>query len=430
MPSLRYLAAGIAMTLAATMTPALAAPTPAASGTLLVADVVIEQRRVVPIGTDHASPWGNVLIEDGVASLGGQVGTFLRRGLAVTSIGPGTQDAVQMTFPEGSLVMQASGTWFGPDEAAVVGGTGRYAGARGSASVTYSGAVSRWEFTLLDGSGAASDSQPTVLEYPRELVELDRISLAAEGSTVGNQARTIGRLLDDSGIVADYTSTSTVVQDLADGRERRAVHAMFDFRGGSLIVNGMIVAGSGALPGASAQYAVSGGTGVFAGVSGIAEYLPGGAAISDVWRFTLFGLDPDADARTIGPAHQEQTRYIRTLASGTAGGDVGDIVAAGGWLRSGAAPRAHWWVSAQVVGTTRDLGGVIAQDLLSFVQYSWGADKVFVLGVARTSPQDGPRIPTTRAVIGGLGAYVGASGAVTMRPKAPRQWRTTIDLLL
>jgi hypothetical protein len=31
-------------------------------------------------------------------------------------------------------------------------------------------------------------------------------------------------------------------------------------------------------------------------------------------------------------------------------------------------------------------------------------------------------------VIGGLGAYAGASGTVTMTPTKPRQWRTTFDV--
>ena len=44
---------------------------------------------------------------------------------------------------------------------------------------------------------------------------------------------------------------------------------------------------------------------------------------------------------------------------------------------------------------------------------------------SRTGTAGGPAAPVERAVIGGMGAYAGVAGTVTMTPTKPRQWRTT-----
>ena len=70
------------------------------------------------------------------------------------------------------------------------------------------------------------------------------------------------------------------------------------------------------------------------------------------------------------------------------------------------------------------------QTLLSFMQYSWGAsDRLLVLGLAQTGPSDGPVAPVDRAVIGGLGAYVGYSGSVSLTPVSAGRWRTTYHVM-
>ena len=172
----------------------------------------------------------------------------------------------------------------------MLGGTGRFAGARGSAAVAIDGGTQVWTITILPQRGV-DPTATTVREYPRELLSTSRIPLAPEGSTVGNLTQTMGVLIgDDSATAADYSAISTVVEDLPEDRERRQVQAMFEFGDGSIMVNAMIVAQRSALPTTPVAYAISGGTGAYSGTAGVAEYVPGNGVGADRWRFTFFGL--------------------------------------------------------------------------------------------------------------------------------------------
>lgn len=419
----RILIAALATALVASAAPAAAlSPVPAQE---LVVKVAIDERRVVPIGIDRGADWGDVLLESGTATAKGLgKGTYLRRGIAFGSQRLGTQDTFQISFPQGNLVFQAPGFWFGPSEAALLGGTGRFAGARGSAAVTVDGGTQQWTITILPNRGV-DPSATTVREYPRELVSTSRITLAPEGSTVGNLTQTMGVLIgDDSATAADYSAISTVVEDLPNDRERRVVQAMFEFGDGSIMVNAMIVAQRGALPTTPVAYAISGGTGAYSGTAGVAEYVPGNGVGADRWRFTFFGLTDKAVPVALKPATQVETRYAQLITSGTANGGVGDLVLAGGWWRSGKAPRDEWAVSAQAVDIDAGRESV-RRTLLATLQYSQGEDALLVLGLTRTGTAGGPAAPVERAVIGGMGAYAGVAGTVTMTPTKPRQWRTT-----
>jgi hypothetical protein len=199
---------------------------------------------------------------------------------------------------------------------------------------------------------------------------------------------------------------------------------MFEFTDGSVMVNAMIVAQRGALPTTPVAYAISGGTGAYLGVAGVAEYVPGNGVGVDRWRFTFFGVTDKAAPVEIKPAAQVETRYTQLITSGTANGGVGDLVLAGGWWRPGKAVRESWAVSAQAVDIEAGRESV-RRTLLATLQYAQGDDAVLVLGLTRTGSSGGPAAPVERAVIGGLGAYAGASGTVTMTPTKPRQWRTT-----
>ena len=422
----RIVIAALATALVAAAAPAAAlSPVPAQE---LVVKVAIDERRVVPIGIDRGADWGDVLLESGTATAKGLgKGTYLRRGIAFGSQRLGTQDTFQISFPQGNLVFQAPGFWYGPSEAALLGGTGRFAGARGSAAVTVDGGTQQWAITILLNRGV-DPSATTVREYPRELVSTSRITLAPEGSTVGNLTQTMGVLMgDDSASAADYSAISTVVEDLPDDRERRVVQAMFEFADGSLMVNAMIVAQRSTLPTTPVVYAISGGTGAYSGTAGVAEYVPGNGVDADRWRFTFFGLTDKASPVSIKPASQVETRYTQLITSGTANGGVGDLVLAGGSWRSGKAPRDEWAVSAQAVDIDAGRESV-RRTLLATLQYSQGEDAILVLGLTRAGTAGGPSAPVERAVIGGIGAYAGASGTVTMTPTKPRQWRTTFDV--
>lgn len=422
-PISRILVVPLAAALVAAAAPAAAlSPVPAQE---LVVKVAIDERRVVPIGIDHGADWGDVLLESGTATAKGLgKGTFLRRGIAFGSQRLGTQDTFQISFPQGNLVFQAPGFWYGPSEVALLGGTGRFASARGSAAVTVDGGTQQWTITILPRRGV-DPASTIVREYPRDLISTSRISLAPDGSTVGNLTQTLGTLIgDDSAPAADYSAISTVVEDLPDDSERRVVQAMFEFTDGTVMVNAMIVAQRGALPTTPVAYAISGGTGAYLGVAGVAEYVPGNGVGVDRWRFTFFGVTDKAAPVEIKPAAQVETRYTQLITSGTANGGVGDLVLAGGWWRPGKAVRESWAVSAQAVDIEAGRESV-RRTLLATLQYAQGDDAVLVLGLTRTGSSGGPAAPVERAVIGGLGAYAGASGTVTMTPTKPRQWRTT-----
>lgn len=424
-PRLVIAALATALVVAAAPAVSSAAPVPAQE---LVVKVSIDDRRVVPIGIDRGADWGDVLLESGAATAKGLgKGTFLRRGIAFGSQRLGTQDTFQISFPQGNLVFQAVGFWYGATDAALLGGTGRFAGARGSAAVTLDGGTQLWTITILPQRGV-DPTVTTVREYPRELLSTSRIALAPEGSTVGNLTQTMGTLIgDDSTQVADYSAISTVVEDLPDNSERRVVQAMFEFADGSIMVNAMIEAQRSALPTTPVAYAISGGTGAYAGAAGVAEYVPGNGVGADRWRFTFFGISDKVAPVSIKPATQVETRYTELITSGTANGSVGDLVLAGGWWGSGKAVRESWSVAAQVVGV--DAGRESARrTLLATLQYAKGPDAVLVLGLSRTGTTGGPAAPVERAVIGGLGAYAGASGSVTMTPTKPSQWRTTFSV--
>lgn len=387
--------------------------------------VALDERRVVPIGIDRAADWGDVILESGTAMAKGMgTGTYLRRGIAFGTQRLGTQDTFQISFPQGNLVFQAVSFWSGPTDAALLGGTGDFRGARGSASVTIDGGTQEWRISILPQRGV-DPAQATVREFPRELVSTSRITLAPEGSTVGNLTQTTGMLIgDDSATLADYSAISTVVQDMPGNRERRIVQAMFEFGDGAVMVNAMIVAQRGALPTTPVAYAISGGTGAYAGAAGIAEYVPGNGIAADRWRFTFFALTDKASPLSIKPATQVETRFTEVNTSGTAKGGVGDLVLAGGWWRSGKAARDHWAVSAQVADIEAGRDSV-RRTLLATLQYSQGADRFLILGLSRTGTTGGPAAPVERAVIGGMGAYAGVAGSVTMAPTKARQWRTT-----
>ena len=422
---LRFLTgvAAAAVVVSVVPTASYAAPT---SGRTLVIEVTPEDRRVVPIGIDNGADWGDVVIETGTAiGRGVTAGTYVRRGMAIGDRRLGTQEVIQMTFPEGTLVFQAVGFWSGPTEAALLGGTGRFAGVRGSAEVTGTD-IRTWTITVLPQRGVDS-TKTTVAEYPRELMSTSRITLASAGSTVGNLTQTTGMLLDDdSSTVADYSAISTVVQDLTNDRERRQVQAMFEFADGTLMVNAMIVAQRGALPTESIQYAISGGTGVYGGAAGIAEYVPGNGVAQDRWRFTLFALRDAAAPVSIKPAKQVESVYHQMGNSGSLHG-VGDLILASGWWRSPGHKRSSWAVSAQAIAYTSRRGNE-RRTLLAMLQYQQGSNGLLVMGLSRTGSSGGPASAVTRPVIGGIGAYAGASGTVTMTPVATAQWRTTFSV--
>lgn len=427
----RILVAVLATALVAGVAPASASSERATTD--ITVTVAIDERRVVPIGIDRGADWGDVILESGTAkaaALGS--GTFLRRGMAFGTMRLGTQDTFQMSFPDGDLVFQGDSFWYGPTEVALLGGTGEFAGVRGSATVTLGDGTQQWTISILPQRGV-DPTRTTVLEYPRELLSTSRITLAPEGSTVGNLTQTLGVLVGEGDrTVADYTAISTVVQDMPDNRERRLVQAMFAFQDdsgyvGNLFLNSMIVAERGALPTAPVAYAISGGTGIYAGAAGVAEYVPGNGTTADRWRFTLFALTDKASPVAIKAATQVETRYTQVRTSGTEKGGVGDLILAGGWWRSGKAERDHWAVSAQAVDIEAGRESV-RRTLLATLQYSQGTDRLLVLGLTRTGTSGGPASPVERVVIGGLGAYAGASGTSTMTPVKPRQWRTTFSV--
>lgn len=424
----RILVAVLATALVAGVVPMSAASERATTD--ITVTVAIDERRVVPIGIDRGADWGDVILESGTATAKGiGKGTFLRRGMAFGTMRLGTQDTFQMSFPTGDLVFQGDSFWYGATEVALLGGTGDFTGVRGSATVTLGDGTQQWTISILPQRGV-DPTRTTVMEYPRELLSTSRITLAPEGSTVGNLTQTMGVLVGEGDrTVADYTAISTVVQDMPDNRERRLVQAMFAFQDdtdyvGNIFVNAIIVAERGALPTAPVSYAISGGTGIYAGAAGIAEYVPGNGTAEDRWRFTLFALTDTATPVPIKAATQVETRYTQVRTSGTATGGVGDLVLAGGWWRSGKAERDHWAVSAQAVDIEAGRESV-RRTLLATLQYSQGPDRILVLGLTRTGTSGGPAAPVERVVIGGLGAYAGASGTSTMTPVKPRQWRTT-----
>lgn len=394
----------------------------------ITVSVALDERRVVPIGIDRGADWGDVLLESGTATAKGLgKGTFLRRGIAFGNQRLGTQDTFQISFPQGDLVFQAVGFWYGATDAALLGGTGRFAGARGSAAVALDGGKQQWTISILPQRGV-DPASTTVTEYPRELVSTSRIELAPEGSTVGNLTQTMGTLIgDDSVPVADYSAISTVVEDLPNNSERRLVQAMFEFGDGAMFVNAMIEAQRGALPTSPVAYAISGGTGAYAGAAGIAEYVPGNGVTTDRWRFTRYALTDKGTPVVIKPSTQVETRYTQLITSGTAKGGVGDLVLAGGWWREGKAARESWSVSAQAVDVEAGRDSV-RRTLLATLQYAKGTDALLVLGLTRTGTAGGPAAAVERAVIGGLGDWAGASGSVTMTPTKARQWRTTFDV--
>jgi len=423
----RILAVSVAAALVAAVVPDVSSAAPVLA-TELVVKVAIDERRVVPIGIDRGADWGDVLLESGTATATGLgEGTYLRRGIAFGTQRLGTQDTFQISFPEGNLVFQSAGFWSGPTDAALLGGTGRFVDARGSAAVTVDAGTQQWRITILPQRGV-NQATTTVREYPRELVSTSRITLTSGGSTVGNLTQTTGMLIgDDSATVADYSAISTVVQDMSDNHERRVVQAMFEFGDGSVMVNAMIVAQRSTLPTTPVAYAISGGTGAYAGAAGIAEYVPGIGIAADRWRFTFFALTDRATRVSIKSATQVEARFTQVNASGTAQGGIGDLVLAGGWWRSGKAERDHWAVSAEVVDIESGRDSV-RRTLLATLQYAQGTDRFLVLGLSRTGTTGGPAAPVERAVIGGVGAYAGASGSVMMTPTKPRQWRATFDV--
>lgn len=403
------------------------ASTPARADRVLVIRVELQGRTIVPVGTRVTEDWGDTVIERGSATLRGErrSGTFLRRGLMV---GPRvSQDVVQFDLPRGTLLLQGPGLRRGPDTAAVLGGTGAYAGARGAATVTYGPWGSLWTVRLVRTRTVDTAASHTLV-FPRELLLTRRIELGTRGSTVGNLTKTEGRLTLQGQPVAAYVSTSTVMRDLPQDLEQRMVQANFVFDKGTLMVNGMIVAPKTTLPSTPTLYVISGGTGIYAGAAGSAVFLPEDGDQPARWAFTLYGRQVRPERLLQTRAVQQETYYRRTLVSGIRDGAPGDLIGAGGDVRSPREGRGRYAVSAQVVDDRREGRKLLGQTLLSFVEYGWGAKRILVAGLTATGRVGGPKEATTRAVIGGTGAFVGASGQVVMKPLATGRWRTDFQL--
>ena len=403
------------------------APSAVGAERVLVIRVELQGRTIVPVGTRITEDWGDTVIERGSASLRGELrnGTFLRRALMV---GPRvSQDVVQFDLPRGTLLLQGPGLRRGPDTAAVLGGTGAYAGARGVAEVTYGPWGSVWTVRLVRTRTVDTGAARTLV-FPRELLLTRRIALGSRGSTVGNLTKTEGRLTLQGQPVAAYVSTSTVVRDLPQDLEQRMVQANFVFDKGTLMVNGMIVAPKTTLPSTPTLYVISGGTGIYAGAAGSAVFMPEDGDEPARWAFTLYGRQARPERLLQTRAVQQETYYQRTLAAGIRDGAPGDLIGAGGDVRSPREGRGRYAVSAQVVDDRREGRKLLGQTLLSFVEYGWGTKRILVAGLTATGRVSGPKEATTRAVIGGTGAFVGASGQVVMKPLATGRWRTDFQL--
>lgn len=88
------------------------------------------------------------------------------------------------------------------------------------------------------------------------------------------------------------------------------------------------------------QYAISGGTGVYAGAAGIAEYVPSDGIGPDRWRFTRFALTAKAAPVNLKPAKQVESVYYNIGTSGALNG-VGALILAKGWVAIGHLPARH-----------------------------------------------------------------------------------------
>lgn len=386
-------------------------------------------REVAPVGTAAGAARGDVVVDRGRAKVIGVAdshGRFIRRGVVVVPRpdardSQATTDMIQVDLPGGALLFQASGYWDGIDAAALLGGTLSYAGVRGSAEVSHHATYDVWHVTVLPAAGVDM-SKATSQTFARELVAQERVTIGKDGDARGNLGFTQGRLLGaDGSLWADYTSFSTVVQDLPNDKERRWVQATFDSTDGSIFVNGMIVADANAIPTSPQQYAISGGTGSFAGARGYAQFLPGA---TPRWRFTTYA-DKDS-ARPIGltSAAQHQTDRIEVETDGVPGASVCDFILANGRIRQDGRT-GHFAFLGQAVQVPADAS---SRTQMSFHEYRWNGRRLFVAGLITLSA-DHRTSSAPRVVIGGLGSWTGANGQAILRMRGTWVWRLLVDAL-
>jgi len=310
---------------------------------------------------------------------------------------------------------------------AVVGGTGPYAGQRGTVTSTRraDGTYSQ-VFSLMPPTGTARTIDVIVTPEPGQVIDLGAAGASRGDLTVVDQAR-----------VLDATSGAEIgtrrgIQQVIGTTGGRVVQAQFTYTlpGGELLVGGVShhpPDEAPLVPGASVVRPVIGGTGAFAGAGGtVTTTLEADGRYRQ--RFELSGLDarPTRTVRLVAP---DTGRDVRIDVPPTAV-SAGDQTAFVGPLRNARGTRR--------AGTVRGVQTTIGvengvQVMASQLTYTLRGRGTLVVGGQSHYPAAGTNgtIRGTlkeRPVIGGTGEFAGAHGILRAVRNRDGSYRLTFSL--
>ncbi len=358
----------------------------------------IKNRTIVPSGA--ANGIGDVTVENGTAERdGAKAGTFttLSRVLSVPKKGVESRDAqVTVQLKNGTIQMQAVNEELAGEPFAVgrilpiVGGTGEYAGARGTCNLVPQGDKGRY-LALIDVVVAKDFKASSVKVPAAQAVTVP----APKGTKQGITGVTLKRAV---GSAASYTSVGTRVGS-SSGTVRDSVELLVTLEGGTLFARGITESQQRAVK--SQTYAVLGGTGSYAGYRG---------------ELTLSAKATGIQMRLVAPTGKKDTSLKWSEITGQQA-EVpitgGTFLAADGTIK-GQKGKPTW---VAYIATYQPVGDVTPA--ITMVERTFSDGTMLVTGMADDSTVTEEY---ARPIIGGTGGLAGVGGEALSKPVSAAKW--------
>ena len=358
----------------------------------------LKNRTIVPSG--DANGIGDVTVEKGTVERdGAKAGTFttLSRVLSVPKKGVESRDAqITVQLKNGTIQMQAVNEELAGEPFAVgrilpiVGGTGEYAGARGTCNLVPQGDKGRY-LALIDVV-VAKDFTPSSAKVPAaQTVTVP----APKGTKQGITGVTLKRAV---GSAASYTSVGTRVGSTS-GTVRDSIDFLVTLEGGTLFARGIAESQQRAVK--SQTYAVLGGTGSYAGYRG---------------ELTLSAKATGIQLRLVAPTGKKDTSLKWSEIAGEQA-EVpitgGTFLAADGTIK-GQKGKPTW---AAYTATYQPVGDVTPA--ITMVERTFNDATLLVTGMTDDSTVTQGYVAP---IVGGTGGLAGVGGEALSKPVSAAKW--------
>jgi len=360
--------------------------------------LTLKSRVIVPSG--NAQGIGDVTVETGTVERdGAKDGTFtvLSRVLAVPKKGVELRDAqITLETKKGTLQLQAvneeiAGQPFSVGRILpIVGGTGDYAGARGTCNLVPQGDKGKY-LALIDLIGAKGLTSSSAKLPAPQTVTVAAPKTAKQGITGVTLKRAVGS-------AASYTSVATRVGS-SSGKVRDSVEFLVTLATGTLFARGVVESQQRAPK--PQTYAVLGGTGEYAGYRG---------------ELTLSAKATGIQMRLVAPTGKKDTSLTwseMTAQQAEAPITGGTFATADGPIK-GLKGKPTWVASIATYVPVGDVTPVI-----TMLERTFDDGTLVVTGMTDDSTVTEQ---FARPIVGGTGAYAGAGGEALSTPVSATKW--------